>query len=183
MSDYREFHYFVLPEYEQEEQYLSDMAKKGYLFEKVTLIGLYHFKKAEPKNMIYRLDFNPQDSQNRESYIQMYKDFGWNYIQDLNGFSYFSKEEDGSDDEIFSNNESRIEMMERIQKRKLMPLLVIFLCCVVPQAMRMVVSGYVDDPVSIGFYVFWMIMLVVYIYILTRCSSGFNRLRKKYGIE
>ena len=63
------------------------MAKKGYLFEKVTLPGVYHFKKSEPTNMIYRIDFNPQKKENRESYLQMFKDYGWEYIQDLNEFS------------------------------------------------------------------------------------------------
>ena len=45
MADKKEFHLFVLSEYEEEEKYLCDMAKKGYLFEKVTLPGIYHFKK------------------------------------------------------------------------------------------------------------------------------------------
>ena len=38
--------------------------------------------------MIYRIDFNPQKKENRESYLQMFKDYGWEYIQDLNEFSY-----------------------------------------------------------------------------------------------
>lgn len=29
MADKKEFHFFVLPEYEEEEKYLCDMAKKG----------------------------------------------------------------------------------------------------------------------------------------------------------
>ena len=101
MADKKEFHFFVLPEYEEEEKYLCDMAKKGYLFEKVTLPGVYHFKKSEPTNMIYRIDFNPQKKENRESYLQMFKDYGWEYIQDLNEFSYFCKLDDGTDDDIF----------------------------------------------------------------------------------
>lgn len=183
MADKKEFHFFVLPEYEEEEKYLCDMAKKGYLFEKVTLPGVYHFKKSEPTNMIYRIDFNPQKKENRESYLQMFKDYGWEYIQDLNEFSYFCKLDDGTDDDIFNDNESRIEMLERINSRKVMPLLVIFLCCIIPQGMRMIIGGDFSDPVSIAFYILWIVVMFMYIVIITRCAVGFNRLRKKYDIK
>ena len=183
MADKKEFHLFVLSEYEEEEKYLCDMAKKGYLFEKVTLPGIYHFKKSEPENRIYRIDFNPQKNENRESYLQMFKDYGWEYIQDLNEFSYFSKLEDGTEDEIFSDNASRIDMLERIYHRKVMPLLVLFLCCIIPQGMRMTIGGNYADPISIAFYILWIVMIFLYIVIITRCIAGFNRLRKKYDIK
>ena len=183
MADKKELHFFVLSEYEEEEKYLCDMAKKGYLFEKVTLPGIYHFKKSEPENRIYRIDFNPQKKENRESYLQMFKDYGWEYIQDLNEFSYFSKLEDGKEDEIFSDNASRIDMLERIYHRKVMPLLVLFLCCIIPQGMRMTIGGNYADPISITFYILWIVCIFLYIVIITRCIAGFNRLRKKYDIK
>ena len=40
MADKKERRLFVLSEYEEEEQYLRDMARKGYLLEKVTLPGV-----------------------------------------------------------------------------------------------------------------------------------------------
>ena len=46
MSDKKEFHFFVLSEYEEEEKYLNDMAKKGYIFERVTVPGIYSFRKG-----------------------------------------------------------------------------------------------------------------------------------------
>lgn len=183
MADKKELHFFFLPEYEEEEEYLCDMAKKGYLFEKVTLPGIYHFRKSEPTNMIYRIDFNPQKKEDRESYLQMFKDYGWEYIQDLNEFSYFYKLDDGTDDEIFNDNESRIEMMERINKRKMIPLVAIFLCIIIPQVMRMSIGGNYTDPVSIGFYIIWIVLMFMYIVLITRCTAGFNRLRKKYDVK
>ena len=57
MADKKERRLFVLSEYEEEEQYLRDMAREGYLLEKVTLPGAYHFRKEEPVDMVYRLDF------------------------------------------------------------------------------------------------------------------------------
>lgn len=43
--------------------------------------------------MIYRIDFNPQKKEDRDSYLQIFKDYGWDYIQDLNGFSYSTGDE------------------------------------------------------------------------------------------
>ena len=37
MADKKEMKIFTLSEYEEEEQYLNQMARSGYLFEKVTL--------------------------------------------------------------------------------------------------------------------------------------------------
>ena len=113
----------------------------------------------------------------------MFKDYGWEYIQDLNEFSYFSKLEDGTEDEIFSDNASRIDMLERIYHRKVMPLLVLFLCCIIPQGMRMTIGGNYADPISIAFYILWIVMIFLYIVLITRCIAGFNRLRKKYDIK
>ena len=91
--------------------------------------------------------------------------------------------DDGTDDEIFNDNESRIEMMERINKRKMIPLTAIFLWCVIPQGMRMIIGGNYTDSVSIGIYIMWIVLVFMYIVIMTRCTVGFNRLRKKYDIK
>lgn len=91
MADKKEMKIFTLSEYEEEEQYLNQMARSGYLFEKVTLPGVYHFRKIAPVNMVYRIDFNPKKKEDWDSYKQMYQDYGWTYIQDLNEYSYFCK--------------------------------------------------------------------------------------------
>lgn len=183
MADYKEHRWFVLPEYEEEEQYLCDMAKKGYFLEKVTLLGTYHFKKAQPRNMVYRIDFNPQKKEDRESYLQMFEDSGWDYIQDLNEFSYFCKEADGENDEIYSDAQSRIEMLERINRRKMLPILVIFLCAILPKAMQMVLNESFSAPGAVVFYAVWVVVMVLYIYTIARCTAGFQKLRKKYGVQ
>ncbi len=181
MVDKKERHFFLLPEFEKEEEYLMEMAKKGYLLEKVSITGKYYFKKSNPANMIYRIDFNPD--KDFESYIQMYKDYGWEYIQDLNGFSYFRKVNDGTENEIFNDIESKIDMIEKISNRRMLPIIIIFLCTVIPNVIRMTINETFTDTVSIIFYAFWIVLLVVYIYTITRCTIGFNKLREKYNIK
>ncbi len=185
MSDKKEFHFFVLSEYEEEEKYLNDMAKKGYIFERVTVPGIYSFRKSRPINMVYRLDFNPSKKEDRSSYLQMYKDYGWEYIQDLNEYSYFCKEakEDSSaeDEDIFSDNQSRMDMMRRIMQRKMLPVLAIFLCITIPAAMRVFQQNYTNVASNVLFAIL-VALLVIYVYLIARCMSGFSRLKKKYDM-
>lgn len=187
MADKTEIRFFVLSEYEEEERYLNEKAKEGYLLEKVLLPGRYYFKKTEPVDMIYRIDFNPQKKEDWDSYIQMYKDYGWNYIQDLNEYSYFCKtaEESEEENEIFNDNQSRIDMMERIMKRKMFPLvaaLAIFLLVNVLLLSLMKKSSSLE-VVSVIYSVVCVLIIMLFTYLISRCIAGFSRLRRKYGIE
>lgn len=53
-----EFKYFTIPQYRQEENYLSSMHEKGWKLTGITMPGLYHFEKCEPAKVTYRLDYN-----------------------------------------------------------------------------------------------------------------------------
>jgi len=113
----REYHCFMLPDYEEEEKFLREKHNAGLAFEKVKSPGFYYFSECEPEDVIYKLDFNPQ-KEKEEAYLQMYADYGWEYIQEMNGYNYFKKsaaaaETDG-EDEIFNDNESKLDMMQRI---------------------------------------------------------------------
>lgn len=55
-----EFRFFTVPEWKKEEQYLREQHKNGWEFVAVNSIGLYHFKKCEPKDVVYQLDYNPE---------------------------------------------------------------------------------------------------------------------------
>ena len=37
--------------------------------------------------------------------------------------------------------------------------------------------------VAIAFYILWIVVMFMYIVIITKCTAGFNRLRKKYEIK
>ena len=74
------------------------------------------------------------------------------------------------------------DMMDRIIRRKMLPIVAIFLCCVIPQAVRMA-DGMYTDRVSIAFYILWVILIVLYVYLIARSTAGFVRLRKKYEME
>jgi hypothetical protein len=73
----------------------------------------------------------------------MFEDCGWKYIQDYVGYSYFRKPASAmnGDEEIFCDESSRLDMMERVYKGKLIPLLVIFCACLLPQFVLNITYG------------------------------------------
>ncbi|MBQ2242140.1 MAG: DUF2812 domain-containing protein, partial [Clostridia bacterium] len=110
------FRYFSIFEYEKEEQYLREMHKDGWKFLKVTGLGVYHFEKCIAEDVVYQLDYNRDAKKNREEYLQMFSDCGWEYLQSYAGYSYFRKPaaEMREDEGIFCDEESKLMMMERV---------------------------------------------------------------------
>ena len=129
------FKYFTIPQYQQEEDYLSAMNEKGWKFTHAAFPGFYHFEKCEPKKVTYRLDYNQEGIRNKAEYIQMFSDCGWEYICDFVGYSYFRKEgEPGEErEEIFCDDASRLDMMKRVFRGRIIPLIVIFALALIPQ--------------------------------------------------
>ena len=89
----------------------------------------------------------------------MFADCGWEYIQEFVGFSYFRKrvaEMDG-EEEIFSDESSRLAMQDRIQKGRILPLVAIFFAVLLPQFVTNLSSG------NYGIAVFLGVPLAVYV--------------------
>ena len=129
------YKYFTIPQYQQEEDYLSTMNEKGWKFTHATFPEFYHFEKCEPKKVTYRLDYNQEGIRNKAEYIQMFSDCGWEYICDFVGYSYFRKEGKAGEarEEIFCDDASRLDMMRRVFRGRIIPLIIIFALAVIPQ--------------------------------------------------
>ena len=73
--------------------------------------------------------------------------------------SYFrkplSETESVKDSEIFSDNESRVGVIDHVIKTRLLPVLIIFLCCVLPNLLK---STEDNEPFSAVFTVFFAVM-------------------------
>ena len=73
----RMIRFFTIAEWEAEEVFLKEQHKKGWKFKKFTLPCFYTFEKCEPEEVVYKLDFANHNSEDAESYRQMFKDEGW----------------------------------------------------------------------------------------------------------
>jgi hypothetical protein len=134
METKKEFHFFTILQHKKEEEYLRAMHRSGWRFVRVSGFGKYHFEKCEPEDVVYQLDYNPQTKERYAEYLQMFADCGWEHIQDYAGYGYFRKKasEMNGEEEIFNDEASKVAMMERVFKGRLLPLCVILCACLLP---------------------------------------------------
>lgn len=129
------FKWFTIFQYEEEQEYLRQMHKAGWKLNKVSFPGFYHFTECTPEDVVYQLDYNQEGVANKTEYVQMFSDCGWEYILDFAGYSYFRKpvSKMQGQEEIFCDDESRLDMMKRVYRGRLLPLVVVFLGIIIPQ--------------------------------------------------
>ena len=162
----KEFRWFSIWDYKKEEQYLRRRHQEGWRLSAVKGFGMYYFEVCTPEDVIYRLDYNQEKP---EEYLQIFKDCGWEYFFQYSGYCYFRKKASATqpDEEIFSDSSSKLAMLERVYKGRLVPLLVILMACLFPQfiinltAGRFVVASIIGGCV-LAYLVVFLIFAVKY---------------------
>ena len=125
---------FTIADYEREALYFREMHAKGWKLRKVSYSILlfavkYTFEKCQPEQVSYQLDFYPMEKSERASYLQLFKDCGWEHITDFNSFSYFRKAhsevESAAEFEIYNDATNKLDMVNRILRLRLVPVLLL----------------------------------------------------------
>lgn len=170
--------FFTIADYEEEELWLREQHRSGWRLEEVKLPCFYIFASCEPQDVIYRLDDNARQS---EEYLQMAKDFGWEYFACCAGWLYFRKPAESAESEeegeLFSDPASRAERAQRVVRTRLLPLALIFLCCVIPNLLN-AVNGKMS--VYSGFFtVLFGILFAVYVYLIVYCGVKLRKIRDR----
>lgn len=109
----RKFKYFI--DFEKEEKWLGEMAKKGFLLEG-KLFG-YKFKKTEPKDVSIRIDYRKfKKQEDFIDYITLFEDSGWEHVEGSkgSGTQYFKKMDENSTTDIFSDKVSNAGKYNRL---------------------------------------------------------------------
>lgn len=175
METMKQFRYFTIFNHKKEEDYLREKHKSGWKFTRVSGLGVYHFEKCEPKDVVYQLDYNPQTKDTKQEYLQMFEDCGWDYIQDYAGYSYFRKPacDMKGEEGIFNDDDSRTAMMSRVYKGRLFPLIGIFCGCLLPQFIINLINGnYILSSFLGG-------ILAVYVALFAGCAISHHNMKKK----
>lgn len=145
-------------------------------------IGLYHFKKCTPKDVVYQLDYNPESVTSKDEYIQMFRDCGWEYLQNFVGYSYFRKEAsemEGAEEEIFCDDVSRLDMMKRVFKQRMIPLLSIFFLIIIPQIfVQSQFNSTANDILMVTFCVMFFVYLALFITFAVQFWKYFKSIHK-----
>ena len=125
---------FTIADYEREALYFIEMHAKGWKLRKVSysillFVVKYTFEKCQPEQVSYQLDFYPMEKSERTSYLQLFKDYGWEHITDFNSFYYFrkthSKVESAAEFEIYNDATNKLDMVNRILRLRLVPSLLL----------------------------------------------------------
>ena len=181
----------TIADYDREALYLGEMHAKGWKLRKVSYSNLvvavkYTFEKCQPEQVSYQLDFYPMKKSERASYLQLFKDCGWEHITDFNSFSYFRKVhseiESDAEFEIYNDAAGKLAMVKRILTRRMFPILLLFL------ALLPVFSKFVSGGSSFSWVVFlifiidWVLLIVFAIqisYIFWRLFQKWKELSDK----
>ncbi|WP_414397451.1 DUF2812 domain-containing protein [Streptococcus mitis] len=176
---------FTIADYEREALYFREMHAKGWKLRKVSYSILlfavkYTFEKCQPEQMSYQLDFYPMEKSERASYLQLFKDCGWEHITDFNSFSYFRKAhseiESNAEFEIYNDAAGKLAMVKRILTRRMLPILLLFL------ALLPVFSKFVTGGSSFSWEMFLIVIIdgVLLIVHAIQISYIFWRLFQKW---
>ena len=164
----------TIADYDREALYLRKMHAEGWKLKEVTYSNLvvavkYTFEKCQPEQVSYQLDFYPMKKSERASYLQLFKDCGWEHITDFNGFSYFRKLHSGIESdtefEIYNDAAGKLAMVKRILTMRMLPILLLF-SALLPVFSKFLGRGsYFSWEVFLIFIIDWVLLIVFVIQI------------------
>ena len=181
----------TIADYDREALYLRKMHAEGWKLKEVSYSNLvvavkYTFEKCQPEQVSYQLDFYPMKKSERASYLQLFKDCGWEHVTDFNGFSYFRKAHSGIESdaefEIYNDAADKLTMVKRILIMRMLPIFLLFL------ALLPVFSKFVSGGSSFSWEVCLIfiidgVLLIVFViqisYVLWRLSQKWKELSNK----
>ena len=103
----------------------------------------------------------------------MFQDCGWEYLQNYAGYSYFRKETSEMktrEEEIFCDDASRLDMMKRVFKGRVAPLIALFFLTIIPQIYQ---QYSFDTAFSRGLLVFFCVMFFIYLVMYVSFAASF----------
>ena len=175
----------TIADYDREALYLREMHAQGWKLKEVSYSNLvvavkYTFEKCQPEQVSYQLDFYPMKKSERASYLQLFKDCGWEHITDFNSFSYFRKAyseiESDAEFEIYNDAAGRLAMVKRILTMRILPILLLF------AALLPIFSKFVSGVSSFSWALFLIFIIdgVLLIVFAIQISYIFWRLFQKW---
>ncbi|MFC1985864.1 DUF2812 domain-containing protein [Chloroflexota bacterium] len=138
----------------QEEAWLRSMSQKGWHLSSIGLPCVYRFRAGEPRDYVYRLDYQTFPKKDKQEYQQLFRDAGWEYIGEVSSWQqYFRKEaKEGEAPEIFTDVESKVAMYKKV---------LVYLAFLVVIEIVFFNNILIDDP-----YSWWGIIRVIYLLVM-----------------
>lgn len=197
------FRYFTIVDFEEEEIFLRKQHQQGYRLAKFVLPGFYYFEPCKPEDMIYQLDFSDISISEKPDYLQIFRDYGWEYLFDFSGWSYFRKPANSTsgmegNNTIFSDMESKLLLLEKVHHRRLLPIVLTLFFAIICQIISITglllewkssgmgfswwtITGTHGNAFTFLFFItFFSFAIFSELWLLLHCWRGFKKLKKKY---
>lgn len=158
---------------EQEEAWLSDMARTGLHLESPIFPGIYRFHSGVPKEVIYRLDYKSTPRKDTEAYLQIFRDAGWEHVGEMSGWQYFRKQvQPGETAEIFTDRDSKIQKYRRLLTvlTGMFPVYIVLLITLDKQD--------IQEPFMLILFLFFLGFFILYTVALSKLWRRIQQLNK-----
>jgi len=164
---------------EREERWLTEQERSGWHLKAVRGFG-YTFERAAPSEVAYRLDFHRGPREDRQEYLDLFRDSGWELAGSRGHWYYFRRAVvDGKVPEIYTDPESRIAKYRQVMAL-MGVMLTILIVVIAPKAPVHVVQEpgrLVERVYSYAFFVKLAAMAFL-LYGMVRLSLVIGRLKK-----
>ena len=153
--------FFSIADWVEEEKFHEDMHRDGWKLIKADFCT-YTYEKTAAEEYIYQLDYNPK-AEKREDYLQMFSDCGWEYAGSNVGYNYFrkAKSEMQEDEEIFSDNDSKRDMLQKVIRNRMIPIIILLVMLLPFVIYELVNPTYVINIVAYTFLYVLMISVCI----------------------
>ncbi|HUV26132.1 MAG TPA: DUF2812 domain-containing protein [Anaerolineales bacterium] len=167
----RKFKWFWAWQDEAEENWLRKMANEGWHLSGIGFPTIYDFKLGEPKDTVYRLDYRSYWKMDKEDYLQLFRDSGWECVDEMAGWHYFRQlARPGEELEIYTDAESKIGKYQR-----LLAFLGILMLPLVFAVINLSKAPYGFVPII---QVFNALIFVLYVYAIIRILLRIRQLKR-----
>ncbi|MGI6440338.1 MAG: DUF2812 domain-containing protein [Peptoniphilaceae bacterium] len=170
----RKMRVFPAWSFQQEENWLNDMAQQGWFLEAVSPF-VYDFTAVEPGSYQIRLQLltEAKESEKSRDYLQFVEDIGAQQIAAFGRWVYFKKKTDGKEFQLFSDIASRKKHLRTVQILILPILLIMSLNFSNMSLLRE------NSPVRIVIWIFSLLMGALLIYGLVRLELKIREMEKE----
>jgi hypothetical protein len=157
----------------REENWLKEMASKGWHLESAAVV-FYKFRRGEPADMTYRMDFQTAGKFDKKEYLDLFRDAGWEFVGRNGAWFYFrTPTGKGKEPEIHT------DMASRIAKYRRLLLLLIIILVVLSNSTFNLLGNRIRGGFWTGLRIFQGIMLAFLFYGTIRLIMLVSRLKKE----
>lgn len=111
----QKFKWFWAWQDEAEEDWLRKMSNQGWHLAKIGFPTIYTLRAGEAADYVYRLDYRSHYKMEKDDYLQLFTDAGWEYVEEMAGWHYFRQTaRSGEQQEIYTDSESKIGKYQRL---------------------------------------------------------------------